>query len=62
MLYDRFHLQTLCSDITASVTIIFPDSEVSRISEKTVEDLYSPEKEVKPYISFLYSCTIGTKS
>lgn len=41
----RFQVHTLCSDNTASVTILFPDSVVSKILQKNVEDLYSPEKE-----------------
>ncbi|KAK1353218.1 hypothetical protein POM88_052353 [Heracleum sosnowskyi] len=41
----RFHVETLCSDHTGSAVIVFPDSEVNRISQLSVEELYSPEKE-----------------
>ncbi|KAK1388785.1 hypothetical protein POM88_016963 [Heracleum sosnowskyi] len=41
----RFHVQTLCSDQTDSAIIVFPDSEVNRMSQLSVEELYSHEKE-----------------
>lgn len=44
--FSSFQVQTLCTDNTASVTIILPHLEVSKITEKRVEDLYSPIKEV----------------
>ncbi|KAK1379222.1 hypothetical protein POM88_025966 [Heracleum sosnowskyi] len=67
----RFQIQTLYSDNTASVSIVFPDSEVSRILQKTVEDLYSPDQEelrekvfpteLKQFENHKYNITIQLK-
>ncbi|KAL8148935.1 hypothetical protein AgCh_006077 [Apium graveolens] len=40
-----FRLETKCSDNTRSLTIVLPHAAVAQISQKTVEDLYSLEKE-----------------
>ncbi|KAL8090081.1 hypothetical protein AgCh_039522 [Apium graveolens] len=40
-----FRLETKCSDDSGSLTIVLPHATVAQISQKTVEDLYSPDKE-----------------
>ncbi|KAL8119166.1 hypothetical protein AgCh_016615 [Apium graveolens] len=40
-----FRLETKCSDDTGSLTIVLPHAAVAQISQKTIEDLYCPDKE-----------------
>ncbi|KAL1831005.1 hypothetical protein ACET3Z_000656 [Daucus carota] len=37
----RFRVGTLCSDETGSITIIFPDNEITRMIDKTVIDMHA---------------------
>lgn len=43
----RFRVFTLCSDKTGSIGIIFPDSEVRRITETYVFDIHATYLEVQ---------------
>ncbi|KAL8095425.1 hypothetical protein AgCh_036760 [Apium graveolens] len=40
-----FRLETRCSNDTGSLTIVLPHATIAQIAQKTVEDLYSPDKE-----------------